>query len=144
MEIKILGPLEIGPPNRPPDLRRAKERSLLAILAINAGETLTSETLIRRAWDDDNPSGARVRTLHSYLSHIRDVVTDTDGGMSRLESNSSGYRLRLDRECVDLHRFRRLRDQARALTDSGEAEGRRLPAQAGGRTPGGDEEAART
>jgi DNA-binding SARP family transcriptional activator/tetratricopeptide (TPR) repeat protein len=122
MEIKIPGPLEIGPPSRPPDLRRAKERSLLAILAINAGETLTSETLIRRAWDDDNPSGARMRTLHSYLSHIRDVVTDTDGGMTRLESNSAGYRLRLDRECVDLHRFRRLRDQAKALTDSGEAE----------------------
>jgi len=122
MEINILGPLEIAPPSRPPDLRRAKERSLLAIFAINADETITSETLIRRVWDDDSPSGARVRTLHSYLSHVKDVVTDTDDGKTHLESNSAGYRLRLDRECVDLHRFRRLRDQANAVADSGEAE----------------------
>lgn len=121
MEINILGPLEITPPSRPPGLQRIKERCLLAILAINTGEILTPETLILRVWDDDNPSGTRMRTLQSYLSHVRDAVTDTSGE-ARLESAPGGYRLRLDRECVDLHRFWRLRDQSKAVEESGEAE----------------------
>jgi tetratricopeptide (TPR) repeat protein len=122
MKINILGSLEIVPPGGPPSLQRAKERSLLAIFAINADETLTSETLIRRVWDDDVPAAKTVRTFHSYINHIKNAIARAGDSTALLESTSAGYRLRLDREQVDLHRFRRLRDQASGAADSGEAQ----------------------
>lgn len=121
MELNILGPLEVSPAGRLTALRRAKERCLLAILAISPGEVMPSETLIHRVWDEDNPSATMVRTLQSYMSHVRDVLTEPDG-TAYLETGSDGYRLTLERERIDVHRFLRLRGQGYAVAQSGDAE----------------------
>lgn len=122
MEFKLLGPLEITLDGRPvPVLARARERSLLAVLLMNGGRTLPVGELIYCVWDDDNPAERTRRTFRSYLANVRKLLACTDG-KARLTTEEGGYRLRLDPYCVDLHRFRRLRDQAAAAVRAGNAD----------------------
>jgi DNA-binding SARP family transcriptional activator len=121
MEFKLLGPLEIAlDGHRAPALVRAKERSLLAVLLINAGRALSVAELIRYVWDDDNPPEKTMRTFRSYLANVRKFLACTDG-QAHLAAEEGGYRLRLDRNSVDLHHFRRLRDQAAAAVNADQA-----------------------
>ncbi|MBO0802977.1 MAG: tetratricopeptide repeat protein [Nocardiopsaceae bacterium] len=121
MKFGILGPLESTPPGGISQLRRAREKSLLAILLMAPNTVHPAEELIRRLWDDEDPSAAAERTLRSYVANVRNVVgVDAAGGATRLRAESGGYLLRIDREAVDLHRFRRLCNQAEAMAQSGD------------------------
>lgn len=118
----VLGPLEIiliGV--QVPLPRRAKERCLLAVLLMEPNRKLTTEQLVYRVWDESDPLEKVRATFRSYMSHVRDVL-ETPGSEARLESSPDGYLLRIDRELIDLHRFRRLRDQAYAMAASGDAQ----------------------
>lgn len=119
MEFKLLGPLEVAVDGRHAALpARAKERCLLAVLLMNAGRTLSARELIRCVWDEDAPPE---RTFRSYLAHVKAFLSATDG-RARLTREPGGYQLRLDPDCIDLHRFRRLHDQAAEAARAGSAE----------------------
>jgi tetratricopeptide (TPR) repeat protein/DNA-binding SARP family transcriptional activator len=120
MDLKLLGPLEIVPQIRGVELRRAKEHSILAVLALAPGQVVTTETLITRVWDDDAPSDTAKRTMRTYVRNVRGAVAAAGG--ARVESLRGGYALRIDRENVDVHRFHRLVTQAEAIAASGDAE----------------------
>ncbi|MBW4722536.1 AfsR/SARP family transcriptional regulator, partial [Saccharothrix obliqua] len=53
--------------------------------------------------------------LYSYLTRLRGVLVDL--GEVRLERHSGGYRLALEEQTVDLHRFHDLLTRARAMRD---------------------------
>lgn len=77
------------------------------------GRLVSTETLIDRVWEDEPPVQAR-RTLHAYISRIRRVVEGIPsglGGSSGIERHGGAYLLRLDRQLVDLHRFRHVAAQ---------------------------------
>jgi DNA-binding SARP family transcriptional activator len=125
MEVRLLGPVEVWAVSGPVEVGPPRQCAVLAALAADAGQPVPVDALVRRVWGDDPPERAR-RTLHTYVARIRRVVQqarppgDHPAGVLR---QTAGYLLDVDPDRVDLHRFRRLVMQARAL-DPGD--GRRL------------------
>jgi class 3 adenylate cyclase len=116
VEVKLLGPLEVFVDGRSIELRRKKQRALLAFLALRAGEVVSTDRLVDELWGEVPPKAA-VGSLQNLVSELRKLI-----GPDVLMTRSPGYVLELDRECVDAHRFeRRARDaqaDARALRDA--------------------------
>lgn len=88
--------LDAGPP---------QQRLVLAALLADPARLVPAETLIARLWDDDPPAAAR-RAVHAHIARIRALLRQT--GDIALVSTSGGYRLDVDPDEVDLHRYRRL------------------------------------
>ncbi len=88
-----------------------RARTLLALLALDAGRVVPAASLIDRLWDGDPPEGAR-GALQSMISRLRGVLGDA------IESHPAGYRLALGRGQVDALAFEELAAQgSRALAD---------------------------
>jgi DNA-binding SARP family transcriptional activator/pimeloyl-ACP methyl ester carboxylesterase len=83
-------------------LAAAKERSLVAALALAAGAAVPTDSLIWSLWGDDAPRAAR-KTLQTYVWNVRRAL-----GADAVETDPIGYRLRVARDDVDVHRFRAL------------------------------------
>ncbi|MFA1541428.1 AfsR/SARP family transcriptional regulator [Actinomadura monticuli] len=119
-EVTLLGSVEITVDGRGVKLGSPKERCVLAVLAVECGRPVTAETLAARIWGTaGRPEHARA-TLTSYLSRLRRRLRDT--GAAVLRHDPAGYVLAVDADAVDLHRFRRLCRQARAIAASGDDE----------------------
>ncbi|MFB9839746.1 AfsR/SARP family transcriptional regulator, partial [Actinoallomurus acaciae] len=91
MRIGLLGPLEVADgAGRPVEVGGARLRTLLILLALDAGRVVTAERLVDGVWGDAPPSGA-ANALQSLISRLRRAVP----GLV-IESHPSGYRLVLD------------------------------------------------
>jgi DNA-binding SARP family transcriptional activator/tetratricopeptide (TPR) repeat protein len=119
VEFRILGPVELWVAGERSNIGTAKERSLLAILLLTPGQPVTAEKLIDRIWDEHAPAKAR-HTLYTYITRLRRRLHQATGESARLLWRSGAYILEVDPDTIDLHRFRQLRLQARALADSGD------------------------
>ncbi|MFI0482345.1 AfsR/SARP family transcriptional regulator [Actinomadura sp. 9N215] len=120
-EVALLGPVELSVNGRRLDAGSPKESCVLAVLSVECGHTVSPDTLAARIWGLNPPPQARA-TLTSYLSRLRRRLRDADADIAPLGHGPGGYVLTLDPEAVDLHRFRRLRRQARAIAGSGDDE----------------------
>ncbi len=119
VEFRILGPVEVWAAGQRHELGSPKEACVLAVLLLTPGRPVSAETLVDHVWGTAPP--AKVRgSVWSYIARLRRTLA-VDGGAS-LVSRSGLYVLEIDADLVDLHRFRRLRNQARALAESGELE----------------------
>jgi DNA-binding SARP family transcriptional activator/tetratricopeptide (TPR) repeat protein len=110
-----LGPVELWSADQRLELGPIKQRTVLAALMVDVGRPVSVETLIQRVWDEAPPAGAR-SGLYSYITRLRRVMAlaDTAGEKSfGMTSRPGGYVLEADPDRVDLHRFRRLADQAK-------------------------------
>ncbi len=108
IEVRLLGAVEVyrGGVALPIAGRRA--RSLVCLLALDAGRTVSVERLTRGIWDDNPPE--RVRgSLQTIVSRLRRVL-----GEGVLTTDPIGYALQIPRERVDVLRFRDAAAQARA------------------------------
>ncbi|MGW0806629.1 tetratricopeptide repeat protein [Nonomuraea sp. NPDC002799] len=122
MEFRILGSVELWADGESCELGSAKERHVLTVLLLTPGQPVSIETLINRVWDEAPPSKAR-ESVHSYIARLRGRLSRRLGDTAaRLSSRSGAYVLEIDPQTVDLHRFRRLNAQARAISDSGDSE----------------------
>ncbi len=73
MEIRVLGSLEIIGADGPVSIGGAKQRWLLAALAIRAGEGLPSDVLIDAVWGASPPASA-TKLLQVYVSQLRKAL----------------------------------------------------------------------
>jgi predicted ATPase/DNA-binding SARP family transcriptional activator len=114
MEFGILGPLEVRHGGRPVALGGGKLRALLAIFVLHANEPISAERLASALWGDEAPVGA-VGTVRAYVSRLRRTLDAATGGRSAdvIVTRPRGYRLVLDLECLDAHRFERLLAEGR-------------------------------
>ncbi|MFC1431172.1 BTAD domain-containing putative transcriptional regulator [Streptacidiphilus sp. N1-3] len=105
-------PVALGGPGR---------RAALALLALDAGRIVTVQRLIDGLYGEEPPAGVG-NALQSQLSRLRGVLRGAaeDGG-ELIENHPSGYRLAVDPEQVDVHRFARLAGQGRTALTSGDA-----------------------
>ncbi|MFE0062908.1 BTAD domain-containing putative transcriptional regulator, partial [Streptomyces sp. NPDC059003] len=118
--IRVLGPVELRRDGRGDALGSAKERLVLAALALDAGRPVSLDTLIRRLWDDAPPAKPRA-SVHAYAARLRRRLRAADGdGGALLVQQAHTYTLAVRPEQVDCHRFHDLAHHARALTDSGD------------------------
>jgi tetratricopeptide (TPR) repeat protein/DNA-binding SARP family transcriptional activator len=120
MEFRVLGPLELWSDGQRRPLGWARERHVLAILLMTPGRPVPTETLIERVWDADPPDRAR-DLLYPHVTRLRGFLQDL-GEEVRLDSRSGNYLLEVDPLLIDYHVFRDLRNQARAIAESGETE----------------------
>ncbi|MDX3656572.1 AfsR/SARP family transcriptional regulator [Streptomyces sp. ID05-26A] len=84
-------------------LNASKLRGLLAALLLDAGNPVSQCELVERIWDEP-PSRAN-STLQVYVVRLRHALGSFGRSVVR---SSTGYRIDVDAEQVDLHRFRSL------------------------------------
>jgi DNA-binding SARP family transcriptional activator len=114
-EFRILGPLEAREDGRALAIGTGKQRALLALLLLDAGDVVSTDRLIDALWGERPPASA-LNSVHVYVSQLRKVL-----GEECLITSGHGYLLTLDPEQVDLGRFERLLGEGRELLAEGEA-----------------------
>jgi DNA-binding SARP family transcriptional activator len=107
MQFRLLGPLEVVADDRSLELGGAKQRSLLAILLLNANQVVSSDRLIDELWGMAPPATA-AKSVQVMISRLRKVL-----GEGRLATHPHGYALRVDPAELDLARFERLVEEGR-------------------------------
>ena len=110
MEFVLLGGMTVLDDGTALDLGPARQRCVLAALAVDAGHVVSVDRLVQRVWGDDPPVRAKA-TLQNYLSRLRRLLA---GAVVR---RPGGYALDVERSQVDLLRFDALHAQARASED---------------------------
>jgi DNA-binding SARP family transcriptional activator/tetratricopeptide (TPR) repeat protein len=119
MEFRALGPIELWSAGQRHDLGPARARCILAILLLAPRTIVPVEILIDRLWDTRPPPKAR-ESLSVYIARLRASLRQAVGDSVRLVGRARGYVLEVDPEAIDLHQFRRLRQQANILAASGD------------------------
>ena len=114
VELRVLGPVAVVSGGSVVAVGAPAQCAVLAALAVDAGRLVPVEVLVDRVWGPAPPPRAR-RILHTYLTRVRRLL-EPGGEVARLVHRTGGYVLEVDPDRVDVHRFRRLFDQAR---DSG-------------------------
>jgi DNA-binding SARP family transcriptional activator/streptogramin lyase len=114
-EFRILGPLEARENGRALAIGTGKQRALLAILLLDAGDVVSTDRLIDALWGERPPASA-LNSVHIYVSQLRKVL-----GEGCLIASGHGYLLALEPEQVDLGRFEHLLGEGRELLAGGEA-----------------------
>lgn len=119
VDVGVLGPFEVRIGGAPRDVGGPRLRTLLAVLAVEAGRVVSVPTLGRALWGERLPEHAD-RTVRTYLSRLRGSVD------SRLIlTRSPGYVLRVAPEALDAARFEQLAGEGRRALAAGEPEAAR-------------------
>lgn len=116
LEVRILGPTEVLRGGVPVELPRGRSRGLLALLALEAARTVSTERLIRELWGSSPPATV-VTVLHGLVSGLRRCIEPgraPDAPPELLRTRPPGYTLDIAPDRVDVHRFRALVGRARA------------------------------
>ncbi|MGH9222745.1 MAG: BTAD domain-containing putative transcriptional regulator, partial [Acidimicrobiales bacterium] len=122
MQLCVLGPIEVVDGGQPVPLGGAKERTVLAVLAVAAGEVVSDSRLIDALWGDDPPRTAN-KTLQNYVLRLRKMLHQDGGsGCLRIETAPPGYRLQVAPGALDSHVVGPLRTSARAAMERGDCE----------------------
>lgn len=104
VDIRLLGPVELSVDGTNLRIGRPKVRSLLALLSLNVGCTVSIDRLVDALWTDRIPNNPR-HALHMYVSRLRDLHPTVK---QRVATTAGGYRLDLHRRSVDTVRFEAL------------------------------------
>lgn len=115
VQLRLLGPVELATTGGTADAGPPQRRTVLAVLAVDAGRPVGTDVLISRVWGANPPEGAR-RSVHAHITRIRHVCDrfgDASGEGLRLTRRSDGYVLEVDRQQVDVYRFQHLIGRAR-------------------------------
>ncbi|KAA2252874.1 tetratricopeptide repeat protein [Solihabitans fulvus] len=115
MEFRILGPVEAWGPEGRARLAGARQLALLSALLLHANQVVPVEQLVDAVWAEDPPpnAGAALQTLVFRLRRTLNTVEPSAG--QRL-TFTSGYRLRVEPDELDLAAFRGHVQQGRAAT----------------------------
>src|SRR5215831_15484441 len=133
MDYRILGPLEVIDGDRPVELGGERQRALLAVLLLNAGEVVSADRLIDELWGERPPHGA-LKALQAHISRLRkalgtsgndsfDAGSRGSGGLRRgpLATRGHGYLLRVAPGELDVDRFKHLVEEGRRDLAAGDA-----------------------
>jgi len=107
VEFRILGPLEVVDESGAIALGGQKQRALLGLLLVRAGEVVATDRLIDQLWGEPPPRTAAT-SLQNLVSQLRKLL-----GADILVTKPPGYALQVAKESVDLGRFELLVGQAR-------------------------------
>ena len=112
MDFRILGSLEVLDDGRAIALPGTKPRALLALLLLHPNETLRADWLIDQLWGESPPAAA-AKTLQMHVSRLRKVLGGGDG-TGPIATRDRGYRIEIDPDQLDAHRFESLVARGRA------------------------------
>ncbi|KOV58984.1 AfsR family transcriptional regulator [Streptomyces sp. AS58] len=116
MRFQLLGLLSISDGDHAVVLQPSKPTSLLAALLIHPGAVVSTDYLLRAVWDTEPPATARA-ALQSCVLRLRRIFAKYGIANDTIEAVPGGYRMRMDRETLDLVRFRDLVRSAGSTRD---------------------------
>ncbi|GAA0371234.1 winged helix-turn-helix domain-containing protein [Actinoallomurus spadix] len=90
-----------------------RPRALLVMLLLHAGRTVAVERLVDAQYGDEPPAGA-VNAVQAQVSRLRRHLPP-----GTLQFGGTGYRLAVDPDDVDAHRFERVAREGRRLLSAG-------------------------
>lgn len=102
LTIGLLGPLQVSVCGEPVRATSSSLRTLLVVIALEAGSPVPVDRLVAALWDGDLPEHPR-RTVQTHLTRLRQLL-----GAEYFSTGSGGYELRVTEDNVDALRFLRL------------------------------------
>ena len=116
----VLGPLEVRSDGASLSLGGPKQRSVLALLLLEAGRLVPTSRLVEHVWGDADNDGS-IGSLQAYVSTLRKILRDPERpDDERLEFVRPGYRFRVDDGELDLAQVDDVLVQARGLRAAGD------------------------
>lgn len=110
MDIRLLGPLEATDRHGAlVPVTSAKQRVVLAALALRVSQVVSVEDLVDFLWEDRPPATAR-ETVRSHVMRLRRVLSAS--APASLVTRTPGYVLDLPPDAIDIHRVQALRARA--------------------------------
>jgi WD40 repeat protein/DNA-binding SARP family transcriptional activator len=106
VDVRLLGPVEASVDGRAVAVGAGKPRALLAMLALNARSTVSSDRLIDGLWGEPPPATA-AKLVQMHVSQLRKALVAAGDG-EQIVTRGHGYELRLDPDELDVTRFERL------------------------------------
>ena len=123
LTVCLLGPVQVFSARGPVDPGPARQRCVLAALAVEMGRPVPIPALIDRVWDGRPPQRAR-HTLQVYLSRIRGTLAEADPSV-RISRRSGGYALEIGDGRIDMARVQaelaRVQQRGATPTEQGDA-----------------------
>ncbi len=116
LELGLLGPVRAVRAGRELPLGGPRQRAVLALLLVEAGQVVPAGRLIEELWRGGPPPGAAT-TLRSYMSRLRAMLAPD----ATLVARGGGYVLTLGPGRLDAEEFERLAGAGRAALAAGEA-----------------------
>src|ERR1700691_6418775 len=114
MQVRLFGELEAEHAGEPVPVRGAKQRALLALLALRPGQPVSADRLIDVLWGDRqaaNPANA----LQTQIGQLRRTL-----GPGAILTSEAGYALTAGPDEVDVVRFEQLVAKGQRLAADGE------------------------
>lgn len=107
MQVLLLGPLEARADGRQIQLGAAKQRAVLAMLALRANSAVSADELMEGLWGEHPPASAP-KMVQQYISQLRRLLAEGDAGAVSILTRGRGYELRIAPDDVDAECFVRL------------------------------------
>ena len=98
----MLGPLEVQEGENTLQLGGPKQRTLLALLLLRAGEVVSVDALTDALWGDQPPRTSST-AIHNFVAEMRKLL-----GPERLVTRAPGYVLQVEDDELDVQQVRRL------------------------------------
>ena len=89
LDFRLLGALEVSAKGAVADLGPPKQRALLAILLLHAGEIVPIDRLIDLLWGENAPRTA-AHSVQIYVSDLRKALEPLGGGRQVLATRAPG------------------------------------------------------
>lgn len=105
MDFRLLGALKVAANGVVADLGPPKQRALLAILLLHAGEIVPADRLIELLWGEQPPRTA-AHSIQIYVSELRKAI-EAISGKRILGTRPPGYQLEVDPATIDARQFER-------------------------------------
>jgi len=116
VQVRLLGPVDVMAGGAVRTVSGLRRKAVLATLALQAGEIVSTDRLADTVWGDHAPPRA-LNTLQSHVSHLRTVL----GSKAAILGRPPGYVLDLGGEGTDVRLAERLLRQASLLADPAHA-----------------------
>ena len=114
MQVRLFGELEAEQAGVPVPVHGAKQRALLALLALRPGQPVSADQLIDALWGDGQAAHP-ANALQAQIGQLRRTL-----GAAAVITTDAGYALNVGPDDVDASRFEQLVAKGRRLFEEGE------------------------
>jgi DNA-binding SARP family transcriptional activator/tetratricopeptide (TPR) repeat protein len=105
LSVRILGPVTAFRNGVAVPIGSGKQRTVLAVLALQPNRTVGTAELVDALWGDRPPDSCR-SLVHTYVARLRIILGMPADGL--VVTRGHGYELRINEDQLDVMRFRRL------------------------------------
>jgi DNA-binding SARP family transcriptional activator/tetratricopeptide (TPR) repeat protein len=106
MQVRLLGPVDVVVDGEPRPVRGLRRKAVLAVLALQVGEVVSTDRLTDVVWGQAAPVTA-VNTLQSHMSYLRTVL----GDKGAILAQAPGYLLDVCGDGTDVQEAERILSQ---------------------------------